>query len=84
MCKPTIASSNTQMSARPPSRERRFRTIAPIALLASLVLNGAAIAAEPVGPDLTEKLRGVPQPLCDGSIRGTERAVDSGCLGSRL
>jgi len=59
MNKRAIASSNTMMSASLRSRGRRFRTVAAAALLGSLALNGAVVAAEPVGPDLTEKLRGL-------------------------
>lgn len=59
MSKHAIASKNTMMSDPLRSRGRRFRTIASAALLASLALNGAAVAAEPVGPNLTEKLRGL-------------------------
>lgn len=59
MSKRTIASSNTPMSARSPSRGRRFCTAVSAALLASLALGATAAAAEPVGPNLTEKLRGL-------------------------
>ena len=59
MSKRAIASSNTLMSAPLRSRGRQFRTFVAAGLLGSLALNGAVIAAEPVGPDLTEKLRGL-------------------------
>ncbi|GGE60936.1 hypothetical protein GCM10011533_11770 [Streptosporangium jomthongense] len=56
---PTITTSSTRVNAQLRSRGRRFRTIATATLLGSLALNGAVVAAEPVGPDLTEKLRGL-------------------------
>ncbi|WP_163560807.1 cytochrome c [Halomonas sp. NO4] len=41
------------------NKPQTHRAITLAALLASLTLSGAVLAAEPVGPDLTEKLRGL-------------------------
>lgn len=59
MSKRTVTSRNTMSSAWSRSRGRWYRAIASVAVLPSLVLAGSAIAAEPVGPKLTGKLRGL-------------------------
>ncbi|HSH47820.1 MAG TPA: cytochrome c [Halomonas sp.] len=59
MSKRTITNSNTLMNARSLTSGGRLRTAASVALLASLALSATAVAAEPVGPNLTEKLRGL-------------------------
>ena len=58
MSKFTITSRNTMMSTRSRNHGRWSRAIVSAAMLASLALSGA-VAAEPVGPDLTDKLRGL-------------------------
>tara|TARA_R110001599_G_C12277316_1_gene663114 strand:- start:38846 stop:39349 length:504 start_codon:yes stop_codon:yes gene_type:complete len=45
--------------ARLRNRRRQYRAIMLVAMLGTLALGGGALAAEPVGPDLTEKLRGL-------------------------
>lgn len=55
----TIANGKTTMSPQLPGQGRRLRNLASAALLATLAVSSVVVAAEPVGPDLTEKLRGL-------------------------
>lgn len=41
------------------SKRQMYRAIASVAMLGVLGSSGAAVAADPVGPDLTDKLRGL-------------------------
>lgn len=41
------------------NKKQSYRTILSVAMLASLATSGAVVAAQPVGPDLTDKLRGL-------------------------
>lgn len=46
-------------NSRSGSRGQRCRAIASAAILGSLIIAGGAVAADPVGPNLTAKLRGL-------------------------
>ena len=59
MNKHTVTSIDTKLNVWRRALIRPYRAIVSIAILGSLTLAGSAIAAEPVGPKLTGKLRGL-------------------------